>query len=90
MMDGDIRQNSYDDGTTDTWQVSSASAISTSTRPATPAAHGVCVWCWNWTARLSSAAIRISVCCTVALKADESRTYLQNLPYFDRLTMWRR
>jgi hypothetical protein len=28
-----------------------------------------CGWCWSWTARSSSAAIRISACCTVAPKS---------------------
>jgi hypothetical protein len=34
--------------------------------PQHPAAHGVLRLCWSWTARSSSASIRISACCIAA------------------------
>ena len=47
---------------------------------------GFCGLCWSWTARSWSAAIRISgLLHRGTEKLMESRTYLQNLPYFDRL-----
>ncbi len=47
---------------------------------------GCCVLFWNSTARSSSASIHILVCCIAGTeKLMEARTYLQNVPYFDRL-----
>jgi hypothetical protein len=54
--------------------------------PQHPAAHGVLRWCWSWTARSSSASIRISACLHRGTeKLIEHKTYLQAMPYFDRL-----
>jgi hypothetical protein len=45
-----------------------------------------CAWCWSWTARWSSASIRISACLHRGTeKLIEHKTYLQAVPYFDRL-----
>ncbi len=53
-----------------------------STRPRT----ACCVWCWNWTAKSSSVPIRTSACCTGApKKLAETRTWVQSVPYMDRL-----
>ncbi len=42
--------------------------------------------CSRWTAKSSSASIRISACFTAAPeKLIEQKTYLQAIPYFDRL-----
>ena len=45
-----------------------------------------CVWCWSSTAKSSSASIRISACLHRGTeKLIEQKTYLQAIPYFDRL-----
>ena len=71
VMDGDIRVNTYDDGSTDLLtRANSASATSTSTSARnTLRRMAFCAWCWSWTARLWSGATRISACCTAAPKS---------------------
>ena len=45
-----------------------------------------CAWCWTWTAKSSPASIRISACLHRGTeKLIEHKTYLQAIPYFDRL-----
>ena len=45
-----------------------------------------CVWCWSSTAKSSRASIRISACLHRGTeKLIEQKTYLQAIPYFDRL-----
>ncbi len=54
--------------------------------PQHPAAHGVLRLFWSWTARSWSAGDpHIGLLHRGTEKLMESRTYLQNLPYFDRL-----
>ena len=66
MMDGDIRKNSYDDGSTDMLVgEQKIRNFNINFGPQHPAAHGVL----RLVARLSSGAIRISACCIAARKS---------------------
>ena len=45
-----------------------------------------CAWCWSWTAKWWRGSIRISGCLHRGTeKLIEHKTYLQAIPYFDRL-----
>ncbi len=87
MMDGDIRQNTYDDG--------SADALTGEQRirnfninfgPQHPAAHGVLRLVLELDGEIVERCDpHIGLLHRGTEKLMESRTYLQNLPYFDRL-----
>ena len=87
MMDGDIRTNTYDDGSTDF--VTGEQKIrnfNINFGPQHPAAHGVL----RLVLELDGEVIErcdphIGLLHRGTEKLMESRTYLQNLPYFDRL-----
>ncbi|MDE0968611.1 MAG: NADH-quinone oxidoreductase subunit D [Octadecabacter sp.] len=87
MMDGDIRTNTYDDGSTDA--ATSEQQIrnfNINFGPQHPAAHGVL----RLVLELDGEVVErcdphIGLLHRGTEKLMESRTYLQNLPYFDRL-----
>jgi NADH-quinone oxidoreductase subunit D len=87
MMDGDIRVNTYDDGSTDA--VTGEQKIrnfNINFGPQHPAAHGVL----RLVLELDGEVVErcdphIGLLHRGTEKLMESRTYLQNLPYFDRL-----
>ena len=87
MMDGDIRTNVYDDGTTD-FQTGEQKIrnFNINFGPQHPAAHGVL----RLVLELDGEVVErcdphIGLLHRGTEKLMESRTYLQNLPYFDRL-----
>ena len=87
MMDGDIRQSTYDDGSVDA--VTGEQKIrnfNINFGPQHPAAHGVLRMVLELDGELVERADpHIGLLHRGTEKLMESRTYLQNLPYFDRL-----
>ena len=87
MMDGDIRANSYDDGSHDL--VTGEQRIrnfNINFGPQHPAAHGVLRMVLELDGEVVERADpHIGLLHRGTEKLMESRTYLQNLPYFDRL-----
>jgi len=87
MMDGDIRVNTYDDGTTDA--VTGEQKIrnfNINFGPQHPAAHGVLRLVLELDGEIVERCDpHIGLLHRGTEKLMESRTYLQNLPYFDRL-----
>ncbi|WP_406721009.1 MULTISPECIES: NADH-quinone oxidoreductase subunit D [Thioclava] len=87
MMDGDIRQNHYDDGTQDALTGEQRIRnFNLNFGPQHPAAHGVL----RMVVELDGEIVErvdphIGLLHRGTEKLMESRTYLQNLPYFDRL-----
>ncbi|MDO5606161.1 MAG: NADH-quinone oxidoreductase subunit D [Paracoccus sp. (in: a-proteobacteria)] len=86
-MDGDIRANSYDDGSAD--MLNGEQAIrnfNINFGPQHPAAHGVLRLVVELDGEIVERADpHIGLLHRGTEKLMESRTYLQNLPYFDRL-----
>ncbi|MGC1505168.1 MAG: NADH-quinone oxidoreductase subunit D [Sulfitobacter sp.] len=87
MMDGDIRVNTYDDGSTDA--VTGEQKIrnfNINFGPQHPAAHGVLRLVLELDGEIVERCDpHIGLLHRGTEKLMESRTYLQNLPYFDRL-----
>ena len=87
MMDGDIRNNVYDDGSRD--QLTDEQRIrnfNINFGPQHPAAHGVLRMVLELDGEVVERADpHIGLLHRGTEKLMESRTYLQNLPYFDRL-----
>ena len=87
MMDGDIRANAYDDGTQD--QLTGEQRIrnfNINFGPQHPAAHGVLRLVLELDGEIVERCDpHIGLLHRGTEKLMESRTYLQNLPYFDRL-----
>ncbi|TRW97329.1 NADH-quinone oxidoreductase subunit D [Paracoccus sp. M683] len=87
MMDGDIRRNSYDDGSQD--KLTGEQRIrnfNINFGPQHPAAHGVLRMVLELDGEIVERADpHIGLLHRGTEKLMESRTYLQNLPYFDRL-----
>ncbi|KEO51547.1 NADH-quinone oxidoreductase subunit D [Thioclava pacifica] len=87
MMDGDIRNNVYDDGSKD--QLTDEQRIrnfNINFGPQHPAAHGVLRMVLELDGEVVERADpHIGLLHRGTEKLMESRTYLQNLPYFDRL-----
>ncbi|KFE34451.1 NADH-quinone oxidoreductase subunit D [Thioclava atlantica] len=87
MMDGDIRNNVYDDGSRD--QLTDEQRIrnfNINFGPQHPAAHGVLRMVLELDGEIVERADpHIGLLHRGTEKLMESRTYLQNLPYFDRL-----
>ncbi|MFT7368952.1 MAG: NADH-quinone oxidoreductase subunit D [Alteromonas macleodii] len=87
MMDGDIRTNTYDDGSTDA--ATSEQQIrnfNINFGPQHPAAHGVLRLVLELDGEIVERCDpHIGLLHRGTEKLMESRTYLQNLPYFDRL-----
>ncbi len=87
MMDGDIRKNTYDDGTRD--HESGEQQIrnfNINFGPQHPAAHGVLRLVLELDGEIVERCDpHIGLLHRGTEKLMESRTYLQNLPYFDRL-----
>jgi NADH-quinone oxidoreductase subunit D len=87
MMDGDIRTNTYDDGSTDA--VTGEQSIrnfNINFGPQHPAAHGVLRLVLELDGEICERCDpHIGLLHRGTEKLMESRTYLQNLPYFDRL-----
>ena len=87
MMDGDIRANAYDDGTQD--QLPGEQRIrnfNINFGPQHPAAHGVLRLVLELDGEIVERCDpHIGLLHRGTEKLMESRTYLQNLPYFDRL-----
>ncbi|MCW1919618.1 NADH-quinone oxidoreductase subunit D [Rhodobacter sp. KR11] len=87
MMDGDIRVNAYDDGTTD--RETGEQRIrnfNLNFGPQHPAAHGVLRLVLELDGEIVERCDpHIGLLHRGTEKLMESRTYLQNLPYFDRL-----
>ena len=87
MMDGDIRTNTYDDGSTDAaTNEQQIRNFNINFGPQHPAAHGVL----RLVLELDGEVVErcdphIGLLHRGTEKLMESRTYLQNLPYFDRL-----
>ena len=87
MMDGEIRTNTYDDGSTDAHTgVQKIRNFNLNFGPQHPAAHGVL----RLVLELDGEVVErcdphIGLLHRGTEKLMESRTYLQNLPYFDRL-----
>ncbi|AGI72894.1 NADH-quinone oxidoreductase subunit D [Octadecabacter arcticus 238] len=87
MMDGDIRTNTYDDGSTDAATgEQKIRNFNINFGPQHPAAHGVL----RLVLELDGEVVErcdphIGLLHRGTEKLMESRTYLQNLPYFDRL-----
>ncbi|OCX61143.1 NADH dehydrogenase [Thioclava sp. SK-1] len=87
MMDGDIRQNHYDDGSQDALTGEQRIRnFNINFGPQHPAAHGVL----RMVVELDGEVVErcdphIGLLHRGTEKLMESRTYLQNLPYFDRL-----
>ena len=87
MMDGDIRVNTYDDGTTDTLPGEQRIRnFNINFGPQHPAAHGVLRLVLELDGEIVERCDpHIGLLHRGTEKLMESRTYLQNLPYFDRL-----
>ncbi|MES2433867.1 MAG: NADH-quinone oxidoreductase subunit D [Pseudomonadota bacterium] len=87
MMDGDIRANSYDDGTADTLTGEQRIRnFNINFGPQHPAAHGVLRLVLELDGEIVERCDpHIGLLHRGTEKLMESRTYLQNLPYFDRL-----
>ena len=86
-MDGDIRKNSYDDGSTD-FETGEQSIrnFNINFGPQHPAAHGVLRLVLELDGEIVERCDpHIGLLHRGTEKLMESRTYLQNLPYFDRL-----
>jgi len=86
-MDGDIRQNTYDDGSHDTLTGEQRIRnFNINFGPQHPAAHGVLRMVLELDGEIVERADpHIGLLHRGTEKLMESRTYLQNLPYFDRL-----
>ncbi|MFC5738401.1 NADH-quinone oxidoreductase subunit D [Sinirhodobacter huangdaonensis] len=86
-MDGDIRQNSYDDGSHDVLTGEQRIRnFNINFGPQHPAAHGVLRMVLELDGEIVERADpHIGLLHRGTEKLMESRTYLQNLPYFDRL-----
>ena len=86
-MDGDIRVNQYDDGTSDTLTGEQRIRnFNINFGPQHPAAHGVLRMVLELDGEVVERADpHIGLLHRGTEKLMESRTYLQNLPYFDRL-----
>lgn len=87
MMDGDIRTNTYDDGSTD-FQTGEQKIrnFNINFGPQHPAAHGVLRLVLELDGEICERCDpHIGLLHRGTEKLMESRTYLQNLPYFDRL-----
>jgi len=87
MMDGDIRTNTYDDGSTD-FQTGAQKIrnFNLNFGPQHPAAHGVLRLVLELDGEICERCDpHIGLLHRGTEKLMESRTYLQNLPYFDRL-----
>ncbi len=87
MMDGDIRKNSYDDGSTD-FETGEQKIrnFNINFGPQHPAAHGVLRLVLELDGEIVERCDpHIGLLHRGTEKLMESRTYLQNLPYFDRL-----
>ncbi len=87
MMDGDIRRNSYSDGTQDTLTgEQKIRNFNINFGPQHPAAHGVLRLVLELDGEIVERCDpHIGLLHRGTEKLMESRTYLQNLPYFDRL-----
>ncbi|WP_415184144.1 NADH-quinone oxidoreductase subunit D [Phaeovulum sp.] len=87
MMDGDIRQNTYDDGSQDALPGEQRIRnFNINFGPQHPAAHGVLRMVLELDGEIVERADpHIGLLHRGTEKLMESRTYLQNLPYFDRL-----
>ncbi|MBW7056609.1 NADH-quinone oxidoreductase subunit D [Paracoccus bogoriensis] len=87
MMDGDIRKKDYDDGTSDfLTDEQRIRNFSVNFGPQHPAAHGVLRLVLELDGEVVERADpHIGLLHRGTEKLMESRTYLQNLPYFDRL-----
>ena len=87
MMDGDIRRNSYDDGSQDRLTgEQSIRNFNINFGPQHPAAHGVLRLVLELDGEIVERCDpHIGLLHRGTEKLMESRTYLQNLPYFDRL-----
>ena len=87
MMDGDIRQNRYDDGSTDLeTHEQKIRNFNINFGPQHPAAHGVLRLVLELDGEIVERCDpHIGLLHRGTEKLMESRTYLQNLPYFDRL-----
>jgi NADH-quinone oxidoreductase subunit D len=87
MMDGDIRQNSYDDGSQDALTGEQRIRnFNINFGPQHPAAHGVLRLVLELDGEIVERCDpHIGLLHRGTEKLMESRTYLQNLPYFDRL-----
>ena len=87
MMDGDIRRNTYDDGSTD-FETGEQRIrnFNINFGPQHPAAHGVLRLVLELDGEIVERCDpHIGLLHRGTEKLMESRTYLQNLPYFDRL-----
>ena len=87
MMDGDIRRNAYDDGSTD-FETGEQRIrnFNINFGPQHPAAHGVLRLVLELDGEIVERCDpHIGLLHRGTEKLMESRTYLQNLPYFDRL-----
>ncbi|MDF1620100.1 NADH-quinone oxidoreductase subunit D [Pseudothioclava nitratireducens] len=86
-MDGDIRQNTYDDGSKDVLTgEQQIRNFNINFGPQHPAAHGVLRMVLELDGEIVERADpHIGLLHRGTEKLMESRTYLQNLPYFDRL-----
>jgi NADH-quinone oxidoreductase subunit D len=86
-MDGDIRQNRYDDGSTDAeTSEQKIRNFNINFGPQHPAAHGVLRLVLELDGEIVERCDpHIGLLHRGTEKLMESRTYLQNLPYFDRL-----
>ena len=87
MMDGDIRRNTYDDGSTD-FETGEQKIrnFNINFGPQHPAAHGVLRLVLELDGEIVERCDpHIGLLHRGTEKLMESRTYLQNLPYFDRL-----
>ncbi|MEJ6479369.1 MAG: NADH-quinone oxidoreductase subunit D, partial [Octadecabacter sp.] len=87
MMDGDIRVNTYDDGSTDAQTgEQKIRNFNINFGPQHPAAHGVLRLVLELDGEIVERCDpHIGLLHRGTEKLMESRTYLQNLPYFDRL-----
>lgn len=87
MMDGDIRVNKYDDGTSDALTgEQKIRNFNINFGPQHPAAHGVLRLVLELDGEIVERCDpHIGLLHRGTEKLMESRTYLQNLPYFDRL-----
>ena len=86
-MDGDIRQNTYDDGSTDAFDgEQKIRNFNINFGPQHPAAHGVLRMVLELDGEIVERADpHIGLLHRGTEKLMENRTYLQNLPYLDRL-----
>ena len=87
MMDGDIRVNTYDDGSTDAaTDEQQIRNFNINFGPQHPAAHGVLRLVLELDGEIVERCDpHIGLLHRGTEKLMESRTYLQNLPYLDRL-----